>query len=26
MIAEPERDFSETIRAGIECARSLVAD
>jgi AcrR family transcriptional regulator len=26
MIAEPERDFTETIRAGIECARSLVAD
>ncbi len=26
MIAEPERDFSETVRAGIECARSLVAD
>ena len=26
MIAEPDRDFSETIRAGIECARSLVAD
>jgi AcrR family transcriptional regulator len=26
MIAEPERDFAETIRAGIECARSLVAD
>jgi AcrR family transcriptional regulator len=26
LIAEPERDFSETIRAGIECARSLVAD
>jgi AcrR family transcriptional regulator len=26
MISEPERDFSETIRAGIECARSLVAD
>jgi AcrR family transcriptional regulator len=26
MIAEPQRDFSETIRAGIECARSLVAD
>jgi AcrR family transcriptional regulator len=26
MIAEPDRDFAETIRAGIECARSLVAD
>jgi AcrR family transcriptional regulator len=26
MIAEPDRDFTETIRAGIECARSLVAD
>jgi hypothetical protein len=26
LIAEPERDFAETIRAGIECARSLVAD
>jgi AcrR family transcriptional regulator len=26
MISEPERDFTETIRAGIECARSLVAD
>jgi AcrR family transcriptional regulator len=26
MIAEPERDFSETVRAGIECARSLVAE
>jgi AcrR family transcriptional regulator len=26
MIAEPERDFAETIRAGIACARSLVAD
>jgi AcrR family transcriptional regulator len=26
MIAEPSRDFTETIRAGIECARSLVAD
>jgi AcrR family transcriptional regulator len=26
MIAEPERDFTESIRAGIECARSLVAD
>jgi AcrR family transcriptional regulator len=26
MIAEPKRDFTETIRAGIECARSLVAD
>lgn len=26
MIAEPERDFAKTIRAGIECARSLVAD
>jgi AcrR family transcriptional regulator len=26
MISEPKRDFTETIRAGIECARSLVAD
>ena len=26
LIAEPDRDFAETIRAGIECARSLVAD
>ena len=26
MIAEPQRDFTDTIRAGIECARSLVAD
>lgn len=26
MIAEPQRDYAETIRAGIECARSLVAD
>jgi AcrR family transcriptional regulator len=26
MIAEPDRDYTETIRAGIECARSLVAD
>jgi AcrR family transcriptional regulator len=26
MIAEPDRDFTATIRAGIECARSLVAD
>jgi AcrR family transcriptional regulator len=26
MIAEPQHDFTETIRAGIECARSLVAD
>jgi AcrR family transcriptional regulator len=26
LIAEPQRDFSETIRAGIACARSLVAD
>jgi len=26
MISEPERDFTATIRAGIECARSLVAD
>lgn len=26
LIAEPERDYTETIRAGIECARSLVAD
>ena len=26
MIAEPERDFTASIQAGIECARSLVAD
>jgi AcrR family transcriptional regulator len=26
MISEPERDFTASIRAGIECARSLVAD
>jgi AcrR family transcriptional regulator len=26
MIAEPERDFSASIQAGIECARSLLAD
>ena len=26
MIAEPEHDYAETIRAGIACARSLVAD
>jgi AcrR family transcriptional regulator len=26
MMAEPERDFSETVRAGIACARSLLAD
>jgi len=26
MISEPDRDFTATIRAGIECARSLVAD
>ncbi len=26
LIAEPERDFSETIAAGIACVRSLVAD
>jgi AcrR family transcriptional regulator len=26
LIAEPERDFTESIRAGIECVRSLVAD
>lgn len=26
LISEPERDFTATIRAGIECARSLVAD
>ncbi len=25
MISEPDRDFTATIRAGIECARSLVA-
>jgi len=26
LIAEPERDFTASIRAGIECVRSLVAD
>jgi hypothetical protein len=26
MIAEPERDFTASIQAGIACARSLVAD
>jgi AcrR family transcriptional regulator len=26
MISEPDRDFTATIRAGIECARLLVAD
>jgi AcrR family transcriptional regulator len=26
MIAEPERDFTASIQAGIECVRSLVAD
>jgi AcrR family transcriptional regulator len=26
MIAEPERDFTASIQAGIDCARSLVAD
>ncbi|HSZ69572.1 MAG TPA: TetR/AcrR family transcriptional regulator [Solirubrobacteraceae bacterium] len=26
MLAEPGRDFSETVRAGIACARSLLAD
>ena len=26
MISEPDRDFSASIQAGIECARSLVAD
>jgi AcrR family transcriptional regulator len=26
MISEPDRDFTATIRAGIECARSLVAE
>jgi hypothetical protein len=26
MIAEPDRDFTASIRAGIECVRSLVAD
>ncbi len=26
LISEPERDFTATIRAGIECVRSLVAD
>jgi AcrR family transcriptional regulator len=26
MLAEPERDFSETIRAGIVCVRALLAD
>ena len=24
MLSEPERDFTATIRAGIECAQSLV--
>jgi AcrR family transcriptional regulator len=26
MLSEPERDFSSTIRAGIECARALLTD
>jgi len=26
MLAEPERDFSETVQAGIVCARALLAD
>jgi AcrR family transcriptional regulator len=26
MLSEPERDFSATIRAGIECARALLTD
>jgi AcrR family transcriptional regulator len=26
MLAEPERDFEETVRAGIVCARALLAD
>jgi AcrR family transcriptional regulator len=26
MMAEPERDFSDTVRAGIACARTLLAD
>lgn len=26
MLAEPERDFSATVRAGITCARALLAD
>jgi AcrR family transcriptional regulator len=26
MLSEPERDFSPTIRAGIECARALLTD
>jgi AcrR family transcriptional regulator len=26
MLAEPDRDFGDTIRAGIACARSLLAD
>jgi hypothetical protein len=26
MISEPDRDFSASIKAGIDCARSLVAD
>ena len=26
MLAEPERDFSATVRAGIVCARALLAD
>ncbi len=26
MLAEPERDFTQTIHAGIVCARALLAD
>ena len=26
MLAEPERDFAETVQAGIVCARALLAD
>jgi hypothetical protein len=26
MLAEPERDFGATVRAGILCARALLAD
>ena len=26
MLAEPERDFSATVRAGILCVRALLAD
>jgi hypothetical protein len=26
MLIEPDRDFSETLRAGIACARALLTD